>query len=43
MKPTLSKELNRRSFLKLSTLASGGLALAYYLKSATSCQSRRGT
>lgn len=38
MKPTLSKELNRRSFLKLSTLASGGLALAYYLKSATSLE-----
>ena len=32
--PTLSGPVDRRGFLKLSALASGGLVLGFYLKSA---------
>ena len=40
--PTLSRPVNRRDFLKVTGLAGGGLALAFYFKTGPSAEAAEG-
>ena len=39
---TLSQPVNRRDFLKVTGLAGGGLALAFYIKSGSEAEAAEG-